>query len=115
MNFDKMTCFFTICYYFCKEALDILPNQQRWLKNLKIFLLIALTFEILGIIILFILEGEDFSIVGNICKSPFLLILRSGGDIMVFIFTFVGYLITKKLLGYQRNTEFEKVNLASAQ
>lgn len=45
-------CVFLICFYISKKATDILPSRTRWLRFLKIFLLVNLIWFIVALIIL---------------------------------------------------------------
>ena len=44
----------------------------------------------------------------KLCKQPVFLILRAGGEIIVFFFLAVGILLTKTLKDLERDTHYER-------
>lgn len=103
----KFIVFFLVCQYYCKQALSFLPNKHRWMSILKFLLLVGITISVVGALIL-ILQGLIQEGASKLCKQPIFLILRAGGEIIVFFFLAVGIMLTIKLKNMQRETRFEK-------
>jgi hypothetical protein len=103
----KFISIFLVCHYYCKQALSFLANKHQWMSMLKFLLLIGISISVIGGVIL-ILQGLLEEKGENLCKRPIFLILRAGGEIIVFFFFAVGVMLTIKLKNLQRETHFEK-------
>jgi hypothetical protein len=96
-----------VCQYYSKAALVFLENKRRWVMLLRVLLIAGLFITIFGALIL-IMNGilSDPGI--SLCRRPLFLILRSGGEIIIFFFLSFGIVLTRKINHMQRDTQFEK-------
>ncbi|CDW72558.1 UNKNOWN [Stylonychia lemnae] len=101
-----------VSYYFTHEAADILPSKLFWIKVMKLILIVGMIFEIFFLIAFVV---KRFQRADLLCEDPFFIILRSGGEIMIFIFLIIGIQITKQIKNFQRTTQYEKTKQLIAQ
>ena len=92
----KFICFFLVCQYYCKQALAFLENRKQWMSMLKFLMLIGISISIIGAVVL-ITDGLMTDVPSLLCQRPLFLILRAGGQIIVFFFLSVGIMLTMKL------------------
>jgi hypothetical protein len=90
----KYICFFLACQYYCKAALGFLPTKHKWLLLLRILILGGFSIMLLGGIFL-ILNGILVDKPDMLCHQPLFLVLRAGGEIVIYFFLVVGIVLTK--------------------
>ena len=90
----KFICFFLACQYYCKAALGYLPSKHKWLLLLRILILAGFSIMLLGGIFL-ILNGILADKPDMLCHQPIFLVLRSGGEIVIYFFLVVGIVLTR--------------------
>lgn len=110
----KFFCFFLACQYYCKAALGFLPNRHKWLLFLRILILGGFSILLLGGVFL-ILNGILADKPDMLCHQPLFLVLRSGGEIVVYFFLVVGVVLTREIFNQPRETEYEKTKQLRSQ
>lgn len=90
----KFVCFFLTCQYYCKAALTFLPSKDKWLLFLNMLLMVGLSIMAIGSIFL-IYHGLSNVETEQLCRRPLFLILRIGGEFIVYFFLVIGIVLTK--------------------
>jgi hypothetical protein len=99
----KFVCFFLMCQYYSKQALNFIPTKKKWMKSLKILMMTGISISVVGGAVLMLQSPESRT--GNqLCTVPIFLIMRAGGEIVVFFFLAVGVMLTKALREMDRET-----------
>eukprot|EP00347_Sterkiella_histriomuscorum_P014768 403359603 len=106
LELTKFALIFMISYFYTSEAADLLPSKQFWQRFMQIILIFGMIFE--GFFLIAFIVKRSLSDVTSMCTDPFFIILRSGGQIMILVFLIIGIQITKKVMHFQRSTEYEK-------
>lgn len=106
----KFICFFLACQYYCKAALGYLPSKHKWLLLLRILMLAGFSIMFIGVVGLLIKNGvtDNQKDMDLLCKQPLFLVLRSGGEIIVFFFLVIGIVITLQIKNQERETTYER-------
>jgi len=77
------------------------------MKSLKILMMTGIAISVVGGIIIMLYDPD--SLTGDqLCTQPTFLILRAGGEIVVFFFLAVGVILNKTLKEMDRETMYEK-------
>jgi hypothetical protein len=96
-----------MCQYYSKQALNFIPTKKKWMKSLKILMMTGISISVVGGAILMLQSPESRT--GNqLCTVPIFLIMRAGGEIVVFFFLAVGVMLTKALRQMDRETMYER-------
>lgn len=103
----KFVCFFLMSQYYSKQALNFVPTKKKWMKSLKILMMTGIAISIVGGLILMI-QSPDSLGGDQLCAQPVFLIMRAGGDIVVFFFLAVGIMLTKVIREMDRETKYER-------
>lgn len=111
----RFICFFLVCYYFCKEATNILPYSKRWVIFLKVFLIANLIWILASLGYLEYKIGILEIYPEQLCSTPMFMFLRSGGEFVTLIFVIIGVIITVQHKKINRSTEFERTSRRKAE
>eukprot|EP00347_Sterkiella_histriomuscorum_P012954 403366581 len=95
----------------CKKITCILPSRSKWLRFLKIFLVVNLVWLCVGLVIVEIQIGYTTLQKHSLCDTFLFLMIRSGGQLVNLIFFILGILITRKILSFHGQTTYEKQEL----
>jgi len=104
----RFICFFLVCYFFCKRASHILPNNKCWLLLLRIFLLVDIAYMLTALVILDMKIMRGGSNPNDLCITPTFIVLRTSGEIITVIFFIIGIAITVNVKKISRQTIYEK-------
>ncbi len=102
----KFVSFFLMSQYYSKQALNLVPSKKKWMKSLKILMMTGITISIVGGFII-MLQNADSRDGDNLCTNPVFLVMRAGGEIIVFFFLVVGIMLTKVIGKMDRETKYE--------
>lgn len=103
----KFVSFFLMSQYYSKQALNLVPSKKKWMKSLKILMVTGITISIVGGFII-MLQNADSRDGDNLCTNPVFLVMRAGGEIIVFFFLVVGIMLTKVIGKMDRETKYER-------
>lgn len=84
------------------------------MKLLRILLFVGIGIEVLGLILLIILKSLSETDANDLCFQPVFLILRLGGELIIFLFFIFGIAITRKVRQFEKITEYEKTKQKKA-
>lgn len=104
----KFIVFFMVCQTYCKAALEFLPSKEKWLIFLNILVLVGLSILSIGTVYLLVNRLIDTHNPTQLCRQPIFLILRAGGEIVVYFFLAIGVLVTRKIYSQVRETHYER-------
>lgn len=104
----KFIVFFLVCQTYCKAALEFLPSKEKWLIFLNILLLIGLSVLSIGTVYLLVNRLIDTQNPTALCRQPIFLILRAGGELVVYFFLVIGILVTQRIRSQVRETQYER-------
>ncbi len=95
----------------CKKSAAILPDRKKWLAFLKVFMALNFIWVFLSLLILEIQTGflkiEEISL----CNTLLFILIRSGGQLVTFVFVILGIIITKKVRLFTGDTKYEREEL----
>jgi hypothetical protein len=95
LEYLKFICFFLCCQYYCKAALGFLPSKHKWLLFLRILILSGFSIMTFGSGYLILNNGLWVNKPDMLCHQPIFLVLRAGGEIIVYFFLAVGIVLTR--------------------
>ena len=104
----KFIVFFIVCQTYCKAALEFLPSKEKWLIILNLLVLIGLSVLSIGTLYLLVNRLIETNNPTQLCRQPIFLILRAGGELVVYFFLVIGVLVTKKIHSIVRETQYER-------
>lgn len=103
----KFVSFFLMCQYYSKQALNLVPSKKKWMKSLKILMMTGIAISIIGGFIIMLQNAESRE-GSNLCTNAVFLVMRAGGEIVVFFFLVVGIMLTKVIGKMDRETKYER-------
>ena len=103
----KFVSFFLMSQYYSKQALNLVPSKKKWMKSLKILMMTGITISVVGGFII-MLQNADSRDGDQLCTNPVFLVMRAGGEIIVFFFLVVGIMLTKVIGKMDRETKYER-------
>lgn len=98
----------------CKKSTDVLPSRKKWLRFLKIFLCVNVIWMGAGLIVLEVQIGFTTLEAVSLCDTSVFILIRSGGQVVNFIFFILGIVITRKVLAFNGSTIYEREELKKA-
>jgi hypothetical protein len=92
----KFLCFFLACHYYCKASLGMLPSKHKWLILLRIVILVGISILFFGGIYC-IFNGILTDKPDMLCHQPIFLVIRAGGEFVIYFFLVIGIVLTREI------------------